>query len=224
MKALSALLLVTLALVHAQTGEEAVSDPGAIVAAESAAVPPPTPDEAAEGVSTQFNSAAPAVRGAQSEGGDSSGKDMVCVCKRIKKPQNVKCNRTVEVEEPPQDPKTLKELVQCTPGGYNLTQAQRLLLRQEARERQEMEAAQAKFEEDQVKLMNTCLSGHCKPEHDLNSETFWTAPAPIDPIHCYDRCHDNNCRPIWKSDKLGWEDWFACVQQCVGGCYVIVDH
>merc|ERR1712146_729468 len=84
-------------------------------------------------------------------------------CKRIKKPANVKCNRTVEIEEPPQDPKTLKELVQCTPGGYNLTQAQRLLLRKEAKQRQEMELAQEKFEVDQVKLMTTCLSGHCNP-------------------------------------------------------------
>ena len=148
---------------------------------------------------------------------------MVCVCKRIKKPQNVKCNRTITLDEPPQDPKTLKELVQCTPGGYNLTQAQRLLLRREARERQEMEAAQEKFEEDQVKLMSTCLSGHCNPEHDLNSGIFWTPPKPIQPLQCYDRCHDSNCKPVWKNPAQGWEDWFSCVQQCVAGCYIITD-
>jgi len=162
------------------------------------------------------------VRGAQTENADSSAKDMVCVCKRIKKPQNVKCNRTVEIEEPPQDPKTLKELVQCTPGGYNLTQAQRLLLRKEAKARQDMEDAQEQFEQDQVQLMSTCLSGHCNPEHDLNSAVFWVPPQPIAPLACYDRCHDENCRPIWRNPSQGWEDWYACVQQCVGGCYVIV--
>merc|ERR1712226_489124 len=149
------------------------------------------------------------------------GKDMVCVCKRIKKPANVKCNRTVEIEEPPQDPKTLKELVQCTPGGYNLTQAQRLLLRKEAKQRQEMELQQEKFEVEQVKLMTTCLSGHCEPDHDLNSGSFFTPPPPVEPMECYDRCHDNQCKPIWKNPAQGWEDWYACVQQCVSGCYII---
>jgi len=196
-----------------------LSDPQPILDAE-AQKKNPTPEDTEQGIQSRLNGAN-AGRGAQTEDADAAGKDMVCVCKRIKKPQNVKCNRTVEIEEPPQDPKTLKELVQCTPGGYNLTQAQRLLLRREAKERQAMEDAQAKFEEDQVKMMSSCLSGHCNPEHDLNSDTFWTPPKPISPIKCYDRCHDNNCRPIWKNPNQGWEDWYACVQQCVSGCYII---
>jgi len=183
---------------------------------------PQTPKQAENAISSKLNSDAPEIRGAQTENGDSSAKDMVCVCKRIKKPSNVKCNRTVEIEEPPQDPKSLKELVQCTPGGYNLTQAQRLLLRKEAAERQELEDAQELFEKDQVRLMTTCLSGHCNPQHDLNSDVFWVPPTPITPIQCYDRCHDENCRPIWKNPAQGWEDWYACVQQCVSGCYIIV--
>merc|ERR1712048_955032 len=148
----------------------------------AAAAQPQDPASAESGISSQLNSNTPADRGAQSEEGDASGKDMVCVCKRIKKPQNVKCNRTIEIEEPPQDPKTLKELVQCTPGGYNLTQAQRLLLRKEAKQRQEMELQQEKFEVDQVKLMTTCISGHCNPTHDLNSAVFFTPPPPIEPL------------------------------------------
>jgi hypothetical protein len=199
--------------------ESPISDPAPVLTAEA---PKPTAEDTASGIESRLNSNG-GDRGAQTESADAPGKDMVCVCKRIKKPQNIKCNRTIEIEEPPQDPKTLKELVQCTPGGYNLTQAQRLLLRREVAERKAMEAAQQHFEEEQVKLMSTCLSGHCNPEHDLNSDVFWTPPKPIEPIQCYDRCHDNNCRPIWNNPSHGWEDWFACVQQCVAGCYIIVD-
>merc|ERR1712038_594164 len=117
MKAVFAVLLIACAVVSAQDDE---------------AAGPSTPEDAEQGISDRLN-AQGSDRGAQTEEADASGKDMVCVCKRIKKPQNVKCNRTVEIEEPPQDPKTLKELVQCTPGGYNLTQAQRLLLRRETK-------------------------------------------------------------------------------------------
>ena len=180
-----------------------------------------TPEQTEDGISTRLNQDTGADPGAQTADGAAAGKDMVCVCKRIKKPQNVKCNRTVEIEEPPQDPKTLKELVQCTPGGYNLTQAQRLLLRKEAKQRQEMELQQEKFEVEQVKLMTTCLSGHCEPDHDLNSGSFFTPPPPVEPMECYDRCQDNQCKPIWKNPSQGWEDWYACVQQCVSGCYII---
>eukprot|EP00298_Acanthocystis_sp_HF-20_P016102 c21376_g1_i2.p1 GENE.c21376_g1_i2~~c21376_g1_i2.p1 ORF type:complete len:222 (+),score=103.36 c21376_g1_i2:35-700(+) len=203
---------------HAED-DETIMNPSAAVETPA---PPKNPAETEQSVSSRLNSDAPAIRGAQTENGDSSAKDMVCVCKRIKKPQNVKCNRTVEIEEPPQDPKTLKELVQCTPGGYNLTQAQRLLLRKEAKARQEMEDAQELFEQKQLGSMTSCLSGHCNPQHDLNSDVFWVPPKPISPIACYDRCHDENCRPIWRNPTQGWEDWYACVQQCVSGCYVIV--
>lgn len=222
-RALCLLALVACALAQIDDQEVPINDPGAAQDQEVANAANQTPEEAEKGISERLSSAAPADRGAQTENTEAGGKDMVCVCKRIKKPQNVKCNRTVEVEEPPQDPKTLKELVQCTPGGYNLTQAQRLLLRREAKARQEMEAAQDKYEEDQVKLMSTCLSGHCGPDHDLNSATFWDPPKPVEPMQCYDRCHDSNCKPIWKNPAQGWEDWYACVQQCVAGCFVIKD-
>jgi len=220
MKSVFLLLAFVVFLAQAQSNDETpVTDPKSAVETPN---PPTSPQQTEQSISSKLNSDAPPVRGAQTENADSSAKDMVCVCKRIKKPQNVKCNRTVEIEEPPQDPKTLKELVQCTPGGYNLTQAQRLLLRKEAKARQDMEDAQEQFEQDQVQLMSTCLSGHCGPQHDLNSDTFWVPPAPIAPLDCYDRCHDSNCRPIWRNPAQGWEDWYACVQQCVGGCYVIV--
>merc|ERR1712226_553967 len=199
--------------------EEILSDPAAQETTKTDAAV--TPEQTEGGISQRLNQDAGADPGAQVADGAQQGKDMVCVCKRIKKPANVKCNRTVEIEEPPQDPKTLKELVQCTPGGYNLTQAQRLLLRKEAKQRQEMELAQEKFEVDQVKLMTTCLSGHCNPASDLNSPTFFTPPTPVEPMECYDRCHDNQCKPIWKNPAQGWEDWYACVQQCVSGCYII---
>merc|ERR1712146_247671 len=161
-----ALLALCAAVVLSQDPDAVLSDPDAAVTAKADAAT--TPEQTEDGISTRLNQDTGSDPGAQTADGAAAGKDMVCVCKRIKKPQNVKCNRTVEIEEPPQDPKTLKELVQCTPGGHNLTQAQRLLLRKEAKQRQEMELAQEKFEVDQVKLMTTCLSGHCNPASDLN--------------------------------------------------------
>merc|ERR1712019_223663 len=213
-------LCATAVYAAAQSDEEVLADPQpeTAIANKDAEV---NSEQVEGGISNRLNQETGSEAGAQVADGSQQGKDMVCVCKRIKKPANVKCNRTVEIEEPPQDPKTLKELVQCTPGGYNLTQAQRLLLRKEAKQRQEMELQQEKFEVDQVKLMTTCISGHCNPTHDLNSAVFFTPPPPIEPLACYDRCQDNQCKPIWKNPAQGWEDWYACVQQCVSGCYII---
>merc|ERR1712226_727727 len=151
--------------------EEILSDLAAAETTKSDAAV--TPEQTEGGISQRLNQDAGSEAGAQTADGAQQGKDMVCVCKRIKKPANVKCNRTVEIEEPPQDPKTLKELVQCTPAS------------------------------------------------DLNSPTFFTPPTPVEPMECYDRCHDNQCKPIWKNPAQGWEDWYACVQQCVSGCYII---
>merc|ERR1712151_1247866 len=218
------LLCVTAVLASEMTtqfddGDTVVTDPASEAAATNDAAI--TPEQTEGGISQRLNQESGSETGAQVADATQPGKDMVCVCKRIKKPANVKCNRTVEIEEPPQDPKTLKELVQCTPGGYNLTQAQRLLLRKEAKQRQEMELQQEKFEVDRVKLMTTCISGHCNPTPALTSAVFFPPPPPIEPQACYDRCQDNQCKPIWKNPAQGWEDWYACVQQCVSGCYII---
>merc|ERR550537_1586263 len=214
-----ALLALCATVVLSQDPDAVLSDPEAAVTAKADAAT--TPEQTEDGISTRLNQDTGSDPGAQTADGAQQGKDMVCVCKRIKKPANVKCNRTVEIEEPPQDPKTLKELVQCTPGGYNLTQAQRLLLRKEAKQRQEMELAQEKFEVDQVKLMTTCLSGHCNPASDLNSPEFFTPPKPVEPMECSTGAMTTSASPSGRTPAQGWEDWYACVQQCVSGCYII---
>merc|ERR1712048_975461 len=140
-------LCATAVYAAAQSDDEILADPQpeTAIANKDAEV---NSEQVEGGISNRLNQETGSEAGAQVADGSQQGKDMVCVCKRIKKPANVKCNRTVEIEEPPQE----------------------------------------KFEVDQVKMMTTCLSGHCEPKSDLNSPEFFVPPEPIEPMECYDRC------------------------------------
>merc|ERR1712226_1705045 len=83
--------------------EEILSDLAAAETTKSDAAV--TPEQTEGGISQRLNQDAGSEAGAQTADGAQQGKDMVCVCKRIKKPANVKCNRTVEIEEPPPRPR-----------------------------------------------------------------------------------------------------------------------
>merc|ERR1711871_1092354 len=77
-----ALVALLAAVVLAQDPDAILTDPDAAVTAKADAAV--TPEQTEDGISTRLNQDTGSDPGAQTADGAAAGKDMVCVCKRIK--------------------------------------------------------------------------------------------------------------------------------------------